>query len=73
MPPKTKDSSAAKTVEIITHDEAKQLNIPTTELSTVARKGDSRPRWKKSRFRNLWMIYSLPDTTFPLPRPHEMR
>lgn len=32
-----------KTVEAIIHDEAKRLNIPTTELSTVARKEDLNP------------------------------
>jgi adenine-specific DNA-methyltransferase len=43
MPPKTKNSSPAKTVETIIHDEAKRLNIPTTELSTVARREDVQP------------------------------
>ena len=32
-----------KSVETITHDESKRLNIPTAELSTVARKEDLKP------------------------------
>jgi len=40
MPPK---QYKQKTVESITHDEAKRLNIPTTELSAVARKEDLKP------------------------------
>jgi hypothetical protein len=36
MPPKS--PAPGKTVETFTHDDAKRLNIPTTELSTVARK-----------------------------------
>jgi len=40
MPPK---NTPGKTVETITHDEAKRLNIPTAELSTVARKEDLKP------------------------------
>ena len=32
-----------KTVETITHDEAKRLVIPTAELSVVARKEDLKP------------------------------
>ena len=38
-----KDVTHEKTVETITHDDAKRLNIPTTELSTVARKEDLKP------------------------------
>jgi len=41
MPPKS--SASGKTVEALTHDEAKRVNIPTTELSTVARKEDLKP------------------------------
>ena len=41
MPPKK--PAPAKTIETIMHDEAKRLNIPTTELSTVARKEDLKP------------------------------
>ena len=36
-------NTSGKTVEALTHDEAKRLNIPTTELSTVARKEDLKP------------------------------
>jgi adenine-specific DNA-methyltransferase len=36
-------NSSGKTVETFTHDDAKRLNIPTTELSTVARKEDLKP------------------------------
>jgi adenine-specific DNA-methyltransferase len=41
MPPK--NTAPGKTVETFTHDDAKRLNIPTTELSTVARKEDLKP------------------------------
>ncbi|MCL2000604.1 MAG: site-specific DNA-methyltransferase, partial [Planctomycetes bacterium] len=41
MPPKK--TAPDKTVETLTHDEAKRLNIPTTELSAVARKEDLKP------------------------------
>ncbi|MDR2503228.1 MAG: site-specific DNA-methyltransferase [Deltaproteobacteria bacterium] len=41
MPPKS--SAPGKTVETLTHDEARRFNIPTTELSSVARKEDLRP------------------------------
>jgi len=40
MPPK---QDTQKTIETITHDEARRLNIPTTELSTVARREDLKP------------------------------
>lgn len=40
MPPK---KSSSKDVETLTHDEAKRLNIPTAELSTVARPRDIAP------------------------------
>ncbi|MCL2790817.1 MAG: site-specific DNA-methyltransferase [Desulfobulbus sp.] len=36
-------NASGKTVATLTHDEAKRLNIPTTELSTVARKEDLKP------------------------------
>jgi adenine-specific DNA-methyltransferase len=36
-------SISTKSVETLTHDEAKRLNIPTAELSAVARKEDLRP------------------------------
>ncbi|MDR1921055.1 MAG: site-specific DNA-methyltransferase [Candidatus Adiutrix sp.] len=36
-------SGVEKTVETLTHDEASRLNIPTAELSTVARKDDLTP------------------------------
>ncbi|MCL1875855.1 MAG: site-specific DNA-methyltransferase [Synergistaceae bacterium] len=39
----SRKSDTDKTVETITHDEAKRLNIPTAELSTVARKQDLKP------------------------------
>ncbi|MDR1840951.1 MAG: site-specific DNA-methyltransferase [Holophagales bacterium] len=38
-----KASLDTKTIESFTHDEAKRLVIPTTELSSVARKGDLAP------------------------------
>lgn len=38
-----KKSGTEKTVETLTHDEASRLNIPTAELSTVARKDDLTP------------------------------
>jgi hypothetical protein len=38
-----KNTSSGKMVETFTHDEAKRLNIPTAELSTVARKDDLKP------------------------------
>ena len=41
MPPKR--PASGKTVESITHDEAKRVNIPTSELATVARKEDLKP------------------------------
>jgi adenine-specific DNA-methyltransferase len=41
MPPK--EAAPGKTVEALTHGEAKRVNIPTTELSTVARKEDVKP------------------------------
>lgn len=40
MPPK---KPSQKSVEALTHDEAKRLNIPTAELSTVARTKDITP------------------------------
>ena len=40
MPPK---KSSRKSVETLTHDEARRLNIPTAELSTVARPRDIAP------------------------------
>lgn len=40
MPPK---KPSRKSVEALTHDEAKRLNIPTAELSTVARTKDITP------------------------------
>lgn len=40
MPPK---KSSRKSVETLTHDEARRLNIPTAELSTVARPKDIAP------------------------------
>ena len=39
----SKNNDKGKTVETLIHDEAKRLNIPTTELSTVARKEDLKP------------------------------
>jgi len=36
-------TSAGKTVETLTHDEAKRVIIPTAELSSVARKDDLKP------------------------------
>lgn len=40
MPPK---KTGQKRVETLTHDEAKRVNIPTAELSAVARPGDITP------------------------------
>lgn len=40
MPPK---KSNRKSVETLTHDEARRLNIPTAELSTVAHTKDIAP------------------------------
>lgn len=40
MPPK---KSSRKSVETLTHDEARRVNIPTAELSTVARPRDIAP------------------------------
>jgi adenine-specific DNA-methyltransferase len=36
-------NTSGKSVETLTHDEAKRLNIPTAELSSVARKEDLKP------------------------------
>jgi adenine-specific DNA-methyltransferase len=36
-------NTSGKTVETLTHDEAKRLNIPTAELTAVARKEDLKP------------------------------
>jgi adenine-specific DNA-methyltransferase len=40
MPPRI---TSGKIIETIVHDDAKRLNIPTAELSTVARKDDVKP------------------------------
>jgi adenine-specific DNA-methyltransferase len=36
-------NSDGKTIETLTHGEARRLNIPTAELSAVARKADTQP------------------------------
>jgi hypothetical protein len=45
----TPKNTPGKSVESLIHDEAKRLNIPTAELSAVARKQDLKPVMKVYR------------------------